>query len=360
MMSQGHSKAKITLALLITIFFLLTALLCAQPTIRFKRKKRVAYIGSTKILLARGYRPRTIAKKSFRTKDYILDLYAKDFAQGNLMYMEIMPRHKNRKNLEDTKAKAPRLLYNGRPVPIAATSWGHRAFIPIAPWAKMGKHKFMVQSYGSSKNKQIEHNLHIRKTKFPISKSKIYIQGSRKTAGKRLSRAKRLAIKRYAIKKRKAFRHYSQDIFVGPLLAHPRDYHFITSEFWAKRYVARFKRKRGQVIQIRPYQRTHQGLDLRGRWGEPVYAIAAGQVILSERMHYEGNFVLINHGQGMFSGYMHLQDRYIHEGDFIEPGQQIGTAGATGRVTAAHLHILLYVRKVPVHPLSLLSLPVRD
>lgn len=82
----------------------------------------------------------------------------------------------------------------------------------------------------------------------------------------------------------------------------------------------------------------HRGVDLRGRRGEPVRAVANGRVIMSTYNKYAGNKVAIKHRDGSISYYLHLHKRSVNKGDWVKSYQMIGTVGATGRVTGPHLH----------------------
>lgn len=82
----------------------------------------------------------------------------------------------------------------------------------------------------------------------------------------------------------------------------------------------------------------HRGVDLRGRRGRPVHAVAAGKVILSTYNKYAGNKVAIRHRDGSTSYYLHLNKRGVNKGDWVRTYQVIGTVGSTGRVTGPHLH----------------------
>lgn len=86
----------------------------------------------------------------------------------------------------------------------------------------------------------------------------------------------------------------------------------------------------------------HGGTDIATPIGqEPGAAIKAanhGVVALSERLIVRGNMVVIDHGGGVFSGYAHMSDRTVAAGDSVAQGDVIGTEGATGLVTGAHLH----------------------
>lgn len=98
----------------------------------------------------------------------------------------------------------------------------------------------------------------------------------------------------------------------------------------------------------------HRGVDYAGELGSPVFAPAAGRIALvgreSEGFRIHGNTIGIDHGQGVLSIFLHLDQIYVKEGDFVEAGQQIGTVGSTGASTGPHLHWGLYVNGVSVDP----------
>lgn len=100
----------------------------------------------------------------------------------------------------------------------------------------------------------------------------------------------------------------------------------------------------------------HRGLDLKAGLGEPVRSVAAGQVVLAADHYYGGRSVFIDHGLGVYSVYMHLDEFRTEQGAMVEAGQVVGLAGETGRVTGPHLHLGLYVLDMAVDP-SVLFLP---
>src|SRR6202790_3308244 len=85
-------------------------------------------------------------------------------------------------------------------------------------------------------------------------------------------------------------------------------------------------------------QSTHQGLDFRVPSGTPVAAVNSGRVILARPLFFEGNCVVIDHGQGLLTLYFHLSKFSVEEGDDVDKGQAIGLSGGTGRATGPHLH----------------------
>jgi len=105
---------------------------------------------------------------------------------------------------------------------------------------------------------------------------------------------------------------------------------------------------------------VHQGLDFRAPAGTSIAAIARGRVVLAHSMFYEGNFVVIDHGRGWTSLYMHMSRINVKEGDLVVPGQVIGLSGATGRVTGPHLHLGIRWRGIMVDPAVMLKLKLPE
>jgi murein DD-endopeptidase MepM/ murein hydrolase activator NlpD len=100
----------------------------------------------------------------------------------------------------------------------------------------------------------------------------------------------------------------------------------------------------------------HTGLDFRVTTGTPVAAANSGTVILARSMYFEGNCVIIDHGQGLLTLYLHLSECKVKEGDAVEKGQVIGLSGGTGRATAPHLHFAVRWRGEYLDPRTLLEL----
>jgi murein DD-endopeptidase MepM/ murein hydrolase activator NlpD len=84
----------------------------------------------------------------------------------------------------------------------------------------------------------------------------------------------------------------------------------------------------------------HTGLDIAPGAGAPVVAPADGKVVLAgpPMFSLEGNLVIIDHGMGLNSAFLHLASFEVRQGDEVRQGQKIGTVGATGRATGPHLH----------------------
>ncbi len=103
-------------------------------------------------------------------------------------------------------------------------------------------------------------------------------------------------------------------------------------------------------------QSTHQGLDFRVASGTSVAAVNSGRVLLARPLFFEGNCVVLDHGQGLLTLYLHLSKFAVQEGDEVKKGQEIGLSGGTGRATGPHLHLAVRWQGVYLNPQVLLKL----
>jgi murein DD-endopeptidase MepM/ murein hydrolase activator NlpD len=84
--------------------------------------------------------------------------------------------------------------------------------------------------------------------------------------------------------------------------------------------------------------RPHYGIDLAAPEGTPIHAPAAGKVTLARSgLHFEGGLVLIDHGQGLITAYLHQSRLDVRTGQDVNPGEVLGRIGMTGRATGPHL-----------------------
>jgi len=100
----------------------------------------------------------------------------------------------------------------------------------------------------------------------------------------------------------------------------------------------------------------HKGMDFRAAAGTQVRAGNSGIVVLARPLYYEGNCVVIDHGQGLFTVSMHLSRFDVQEGERVTAGQRLGLTGATGRVTGPHLHWAVRWQGAYLDPAKLLKL----
>ena len=113
----------------------------------------------------------------------------------------------------------------------------------------------------------------------------------------------------------------------------------ITSPFGARRSI------NGGLLRT-----DHGGVDYGAVAGTPVRAGATGRVALAQALTIRGNAIYLDHGLGVYSGYLHLSQLHVHAGEPVERGQVIGLVGATGFANGAHLHWEMRVGGVNVAP----------
>lgn len=94
----------------------------------------------------------------------------------------------------------------------------------------------------------------------------------------------------------------------------------------------------------------HSGLDIAAPAGTPIKSPARAKVISTGEYYFNGRCVFLDHGQGLISGYFHMTDIHVQPGQVVQQGDQLGTVGATGRVTGPHLHWNIYLNSTKVDP----------
>lgn len=100
----------------------------------------------------------------------------------------------------------------------------------------------------------------------------------------------------------------------------------------------------------------HRGLDINGRAGEAIKASNRGRVVLAEELFFGGNTIILDHGQGIYTIYMHLSALNAGLGDIVSKGAVVGLVGSTGRASGPHLHFGVKVANINTNPDSVLKL----
>lgn len=100
------------------------------------------------------------------------------------------------------------------------------------------------------------------------------------------------------------------------------------------------------------YVRMHAGVDFAASWGSPIYAVTDGRVEYAGWHGGHGNYVRLDHGGGIATGYGHMSRIAVSPGMVVKRGQIIGYVGSTGLSTGAHLHYEVYRGGQTVDPFS--------
>lgn len=103
-------------------------------------------------------------------------------------------------------------------------------------------------------------------------------------------------------------------------------------------------------------QSTHHGLDYSAPMGTEIKAANSGRAVIVRDMYFEGGLVVIDHGESIFTLYMHLSKFLVKEGAAIQKGQSIAKSGSSGRATGPHLHFAVQWQGSYLEPSTLLRL----
>lgn len=117
------------------------------------------------------------------------------------------------------------------------------------------------------------------------------------------------------------------------------------------RISSRFGKRKAPTAGASTY---HKGVDIAAPQGTAIYAVKGGTVTVSTYSNSAGNYVMINHGNGLYTAYMHASKLHVKVGDKVTQGQTIAAVGSTGYSTGPHLHFSVITNGSYVDPLKYL------
>jgi len=111
----------------------------------------------------------------------------------------------------------------------------------------------------------------------------------------------------------------------------------------------------GQIVNNQGYETRHYGVDLRASEGTKVYAINTGKIVLVKDLLNYGKTIIIDHGLGIYSLYLHLSEYQVSENENVKKDQVIALSGNTGYSVAPHLHFSIRANSARVNPISFIE-----
>jgi murein DD-endopeptidase MepM/ murein hydrolase activator NlpD len=126
------------------------------------------------------------------------------------------------------------------------------------------------------------------------------------------------------------------------------------SSAWGPRMRSRTVRVKAAKRRVK-YRGSHKGVDLTAPSGTDVFAALDGRVVTSSRQKGYGNYVVLDHGNGVVTLYGHHRKNFVQEGEIVHRGQKIAEVGRTGNATGPHLHFELRVEGEVKNPLPFLN-----
>lgn len=311
-----------------SIFFIIIFFVQAVPAESRENKKK-----SHKHITSSG---NYFVKKE--EKNFSLLMEARRFGRGEVIFLRLTPKDKKWIN------ESYKVSWLGKDVILTKRENSMIAFLPISPDTPAGAMTLeIVSKIFFVKRGQKQYQIILEPTKFQVIKKNQQIKVDEKFVTKELPKEVLEFIQECKNAKELAFSKSSQLQFQKNF-KNPLESIYITSKFYVRRD---YNNKQG---------RPHGGVDFRGKTGTPVYAIQDGTVVLAQKTYYEGNFTIIDHGNKIFSFYMHQDEIKVKVGEQVKQGQQIGTVGTTGMSTGPHLHLGAKINGVLVDPLSLIAL----
>jgi len=228
----------------------------------------------------------------------------------------------------DTNGEKPKVTWGNERYPVFVVGNNHyRALLPTTPLDNPGKIPLTIRGEDTVRN----FGVWLRDRNFPTQR--IWLSGDSNRS------ATQLELDRVAqFKKLVTPQKYWNGTFVRP------NQGSVSTVFGVRRYY------NGDFAE----NYYHKGVDYAAGMGSPIVAPADGKVTLigKERQgfHVHGNTIGINHGQGVLSIFLHLNQINVKEGEVVKAGEKIGTVGSTGASTGPHLHWGLYVNGKAINP----------
>ena len=231
-------------------------------------------------------------------------------------------------------ATAPRVSYNGKPVMVLASGSSYTAIVGLSLATKPGTHTLKIEAAGKE-NAALDFEV-VEKT---YTSQHITLKNKRMVNPEKRD-MERIGREQRRIKQALAtWNEATPDTLRFSLPVEGP----VSSPFGLRRFFNEQARK------------PHSGLDLAAAEGTPIAAPAGGRVVDTGDFFFNGNTVLIDHGQGLVTMYCHMSRVDVKPGQAVTSENVIGAVGKTGRVTGPHLHWGVSLNDARVDPMLFLD-----
>ena len=262
----------------------------------------------------------------------VMDLPTEELVPGGIAIIPIQ-------SASNSNADAPVVHFQNHRVMVAglsdgATGW--HAIVGIPRSAKAGEHSIKVQQDAEQTTQRFQ------------VRSKHYPEQHIQITNKRLVNPEKRDINRIITESRimkQAFTSWSESHGGNLRMDWPVSGP-ISSPFGLTRFFNDQPRK------------PHSGIDIAALEGSPIRAPKSGKVLATGEYFFNGNTVIVDHGQGFISMFCHLDSIEVQTGNLLRRGETLGTVGQTGRATGPHLHWSLNLNNVRIDPMLFLDKPL--
>lgn len=237
----------------------------------------------------------------------------------------------------DGPARETRASFGSRRVPVALQGGALSGVVGLRITEPVGGQTLRLRwNDGEDRPREVSRRIEVRRTPFPVrrltmrrSTERLYNFPGAKAEDAAVSRAVRTTSSGW--------------LWDGPFILPARGRS--STPFGVKR------------IRNRRATYYHRGADIAAPTGRPIVAPQRGRVVLSRNFRKYGGTVVLDHGGGVTTLYLHMSARSVREGQSVATGELLGKIGATGVATGPHLHWGLYVHGTAVNPLHWTRLP---
>lgn len=240
--------------------------------------------------------------------------------------------------LAHADAEHARASWRGHTYPLYASGQGWIGVLPIVPETPAGKATLTVAYTIGGKREKASQPVTIQRTAFPVEHLKMAPQTARLYTYPGVKKEDAIVWGATQVKSAEQLWHGDWVLPAQGRLSDP---------FGVRRL------RNGQAAG------RHRGQDISAAQGSPILAPAAAKVVLTGRFKKHGNAVVLDHGQGVTSLYLHMSKIEVKKGQTVAKGAEIGKVGSTGAATGPHLHWSVYAQGQPVNPLFFCRLSKR-